>query len=126
MSVKIHGRLQNLNESISASERDCKTRQILPGLDVVTSHAGGGRYFSLQHKQSKKYLIKSMHVEKIDATTSLAKHFFKQYDWNKSHEEIGKDASHLYGAVSSFRKEVERIHAPEPEEPNLKSKKKKK
>ena len=112
--------------SFDAGERDTRARQILPGLDVVTHHAAGQRYFSLQHRQSKKYLIKSLHVEKINATCQLARHFFKNYNFDRPHEEIGKDASHIYGAVSSFRKEVDRIHQPEPEQPNLKKKPKKK
>ena len=109
--------------SFDAGERDTRARQILPGLDVVTHHAGGLRYFSLQHRQSKKYLIKSMHVEKINGTCQLARHFFKDYNFDRPHEEIVKDASHLYGAVSSFRSEVDRIHQPA-DEP-LKPKKKK-
>lgn len=102
-----------------------RTLSSVPGLKFITHHVAGMKYFSLQHEKSGKHLIKSMHVQKIRPVVELANHFFAGYDFTKSHKDIAKDAPHLYGAVKSFRQEVDRIHAPIPEKPKAAKKKKK-
>jgi hypothetical protein len=87
----------------------------VPGLVYHTTNAGGQKYFSLIHKDTGKYLIKSIHVEKILPTIELANHVFRHYDFKKSPEELAKDNPHIQQAIELFKQEVERIHIP-PEE----------
>lgn len=100
-----------------------RTLSSVPGLKFVVHHVAKLKYFSLQHEKSKKFLIKSMHIEKVRPVVDLANHFFGGYDFTGSHDDIAKNASHLYGAVKSFRSEVDRIHAPPKELPKIKKKK---
>ena len=113
---------------ITEDVKDIHPRKLskVPGLKYVVHHVAKMKYFSLQHEGSKKYLIKSMHVEKIMPVVDLANHYFAGYDFSRSHEDVAKDASHLYGVVKSFRQEVDRIHQPPIEKPKLKAAKKKK
>ena len=114
-------------ESINEGIKEGPPRKLskVPGLKYIVHHVAGLKYFSLQHEGSKKYLIRSMHIEKILPVIDLANHYFSGYDFSKSHEDVAKNASHLYGVVKSFRQEVDRIHQPPKEKVKLKKKKKK-
>lgn len=86
-----------------------------PGLAYQTTNAGGQKYFSLIQKKTGKYLVKSVHVEKILASAELANHIFRHYDFTKDPQELAKQSPHLHQAIELFKQEVERIHIP-PEE----------
>lgn len=108
---------------ITENIKDIAPRKLssVPGLKYTVSHVGGNKYFGLQHEGSGKYLVKSMHVEKIKPTVDLANHFFANYNFADTADNISKNASHLYPVIKSFRQEVDRIHQPVEEKPKLKS-----
>lgn len=96
-------------------ENQARTLSKVPGLKYQTTNAGGQKYFSLIHKKTGKYLIKSIHVEKVLATAEIANHVFRHYNFEKAPEDLAKEYPHLQQAIELFKQEVERVHIP-PEE----------
>src|ERR1035437_335388 len=112
IQYKILHMREDFAEALNEKVRDINPRTLssVPGLKFIVHHVAGMKYFSLQHEKSGKHLIKSLNIQKVRPTVELANHYFANYDFTKSHEAIKKDAPHLYGAIQSFRKEVDRVH----------------
>lgn len=103
-----------VEEVLNEKVKNIKPRNLpsVPGLQYVVHYVADHKYFSLLHKDSGKYLLKSLPIEFVIKTVDLADHFFSRYDFTKKDEDIAKEAKMIHPALEQFKAEVERINEP--------------
>ena len=116
-----------IHESLNEDVKDSKIRKLskVPGLTFATHHVANFKYLSILHQKSGKFLLRSMHVQKIGDVTDLANHLFGAIDFNQPEKELVKRGHLIHNVVNKFKQEVDRIHTFQNDQQEKKEKAKK-